>query len=489
MIHNRFNIIRYTEPVKFSAHFGIAREPADDWFDPDLSIDTKLFLDPFLLIGDKDAIWSSAHATLIAHFARCYELLAKGAGPGTTTHKTVQRLLSFPEPSELCLGYTATGTAGSGSGPANGDLIIGSIVTAISAGLDRPEHIEEIGILNEGIGADRISDATCNVLKAHVIDYTKQVVDRHHIWTHSFRVPHSRCDLNTGRWMNDPYDLPKNPITNEPVLLLPFRFLNELPSLNAHDWFYSSLNEDLRHDLNVRVGQRVSKRTVVRLARRHPERIRVWAMQLRESNMVRGYNFQRDPLGIARWQDEGESFAAHHPITAAITNEEDLAIFVAQLISHFKLYIEEQGGWRNLWNDNGSEKPEEAAQLALLGLARPYCRDNGIELDREVNLGRGPVDFKFSSGSQARLLIEAKKLHNGRFWQGLEVQLPSYLKSDGTTAGWYLALQYREDGVSKTRRDELPDRVKALNAKLGTSINFAVIDARRKLSASKLEYS
>ena len=202
--------------------------------------------------------------------------------------------------------------------------------------------------------------------------------------------------------------------------------------------------------------------------------------------MVRGYDFQRDPLGIDRWQDEGESFAAHHPITAAITNEDDLVAFVAQLISHFKLYIEEQGGWRNLWNDNGREKPEEAAQLALLGLARPYCRDHGVELDREVNLGRGPVDFKITSGPQTRLLIEAKKLHNGKFWQGLETQLPSYLKSDGTRTGWFLALQYRQGGISEKRRDELPARVATLNSRLMTSINFTIIDAQRKLSASEI---
>ena len=55
---------------------------------------------------------------------------------------------------------------------------------------------------------------------------------------------------------------------------------------------------------------------------------------------------------------------------------------------------------------------------------------SGIELDREVELGRGPVDFKASSGTSARLLIEVKKLHNGRFWNGLRYQLPSYLQSD-----------------------------------------------------------
>ncbi len=72
----------------------------------------------------------------------------------------------------------------------------------------------------------------------------------------------------------------------------------------------------------------------------------------------------------------------------------------------------------------------KTAQLVFLGMARPYLRLLGVELDREVELGRGPVDLKISSGSQHRLLVEVKKPHSGTFWNGLEAQLPSYMKSD-----------------------------------------------------------
>jgi hypothetical protein len=100
-----------------------------------------------------------------------------------------------------------------------------------------------------------------------------------------------------------------------------------------------------------------------------------------------------------------------------------------------------------LWNDDGSEKQELAAQLAFLGMAQPYLRLFDVELDREVELGRGPVDFKVTSGSKYRLLIEVKKVHNGTFWNGLEAQLISYMKSDDCQNGWYLAVRNRDDGV------------------------------------------
>lgn len=475
--------------MKFSAYFGITRGRSDDWFDPDLAVDTRLFLDPFLLLdeqSDKHSRWAPAHDHLIEHFARCYDLLAKGASAGTLSEKVVRGLLSFPEPSELCLGYTASGTSGSGSGARNASLIIGSIVTAIAAGLDRPEHIEEIGILNEGIGADRISDAACNVLKPVIVEYTKEVARRHKLPTSKVRVRHSRCSIATGRWIDEDHELIENPFTGRAVLLVPQRFLNKLPVLNADDWFDSTLNADLRRDLNVHVGQRVPKREIVRLARKHPDRIRRWADELREAGDVSGYDFAQDPLGVVRWQEAGEGFAEDHPFAVPVRTPAELETFVQTLLDLYRLFIEEQGGWKLLWNDDKTEKPEEAAQLALLGMARPYCRAHGVEIDREVDLGRGPVDFKVTSGSAIRVLIEAKKLHNGDFWNGLEHQLPSYMKSDATKSGRLMALRYRSDGVSKTRPRELAKRIKSLNESLGTSIGVTVIDARPKASASRI---
>ena len=449
-----------------------------------------MFVDPFLLLDEEGtgSRWDGSHRALIGHFSRCYELLAKGAKDGLVSTEVARGLLSFPEPAELCLGYTSAGTSGSGSGASNARLIIGSIVTAIAAGLDRPEHIEEIGILNEGIGADRISDAVCNVLKPMIIDYTKEVVDRHGVATERIRVRNSRCNLVSGRWIAEAHDLPKNPHTGRAVLLVPSRFLNNLPVLNADDWFESSFNADLRRELNVQIGVRVPKKTIVRCARRHPDRIREWAADLRTRGDIKGYDFNADPLGVVKWQAAGQAFAEAHPLDSVkrVPTESELKTFVGHVIELYRLFIEEQAGWKLLWNDDDTEKPEEAAQLAFLGVARNYCRTFGVELDREVNFGRGPVDFKLSTGSSARLLIEAKKLHNGDFWNGLELQLPSYQKSDQTNAGWLLAIQYRSGGVSKTRSAELRTRVAALNKKLGTDIAFTVIDARPKVSASKI---
>jgi hypothetical protein len=106
-----------------------------------------------------------------------------------------------------------------------------------------------------------------------------------------------------------------------------------------------------------------------------------------------------------------------------------------------------------------------------------------------VNLGRGPVDFKFSKGYVRRAHLEVKKLHNGRFWNGLETQLPSYMKSDEVSDGWFLAVQYRDNRTSQHRAKELPARVKAVAQLNQIALNYGLVDARPKKSASKLTRS
>jgi ribosomal protein S27AE len=472
--------------VRFSEAFGVERSAIDDWFDPHLKIDTILFIDPLLLL-ESGGEWADAHEELIAHFVHCYGLVAKATSPSSVSAKAARRLLTFPEPFELGLGYTASGTSGSGSGDRFAERMADGIAVAISHGLDHPEHIEEIGILNEGIGADRISDATANVIKGRLIAYTQKVARFHGIRLEPHKVRHARVSLDAARWHDDIVDLPTNPTSGRPIILVPERLLNRLPTLNANDWFDSHFNDDIRLSLNLMVGQAVTKANIVNWARLHPDRVRGWAEAQTSREDLRSYDFAADPLGVVQWDREPARFAAEHPLPSrVVASHSDLVELVAEVIRRFQHFVEEQRGWSLLWNDDATEKPEEAVQLLFLGIAQQYLRQFDVELDREVELGRGPVDFKASSGTSARLLIEVKKLHNGKFWNGLQHQLPSYLKSDDAHEGWFISVQYRSNRGAADRLKSLPDEVSILSQKIGKRIHHSAVDARRPLSASKI---
>src|SRR5699024_4137030 len=156
-------------------------------------------------------------------------------------------------------------------------------------------------ILNEGIGADRISDATANVLKARLIAYTQEIAHRHDVPLEWHRARHTRRALGIARWHDEQVELPTNPITGRAVILVPEFLLNELPTLNAYDWFDSHFNEDIRLSLNLPVGKAVSKAEIVSYARKYPDRVRDWAREQTSRKDLVSYDFEEDPLGVVQW--------------------------------------------------------------------------------------------------------------------------------------------------------------------------------------------
>lgn len=469
-----------------SRAFGIGRSEEDDWFDTIVDVDTELFIDPFLVFKDTSATWTGSHDVIIQHFNRAFLLVAQGnLEPRSPGYRKAVDALIFHEPSEFCLGYTSRGTAGAGSGIGFARLIASAIAEAIGRGLRHPRHFEELGILHEGIGADRISDATCTILKPQLIAYTQTIARRHGLPVAQHHLYGSVFDSERSRFRHDRVLVPTNPATGGPLLFVPKRFLAELPKLNADDWWKDFENERLRTDLDYELMGRVDKRTIVASARANPENVREWA-QRKESESARPYDLGRDRKGVVQWEKSTWAFAAANPL--AFPPPQTSAEFdsvIDKIIGKVKLFIEQQRGWYLLW-DGSDEKPELAAQLVLYGIARSYCEANNVVIDPEVELGRGPVDFKFSNGYVHRAHLEVKKLHNGKFWNGLDEQLPSYMASDEVQKGWFVAVRYRSGRQWDRRTVELPGRVREAGRRHGRDLRGALIDARRPLSASRL---
>lgn len=470
----------------FSEHYAILRTSADDWFDPILAVDTKLFVDPFLIFQDNDPHWAGAHDRLVAHFQKAFELLANcGCNPRALGFASAVRTLQFPEPGETCLGYTAQGTRGAGSGKGFARFIATAMCDAIGRGVVELRHFEQLGILEEGIGPDRISDITCTVLKPELIRYSQDIARSRGVTLRPHKVRAGRFDPARPGFMTTMVDLPTNPATGGAVLLVPHRFLRDLPAINADDWWDDMRSTELRHELNADLAGRIKKKEIVRIAKRHPKEVEAW-VRAREATRAEAYDLAADPSGVYQWAGAARRYARTHPVLLAdATNRVEFIAVIDLIMERFRHFVEQGGGWRLLW-DGDHEKPEQAVQLLFLGLARSYCEANNIRIDREVELGRGPVDFAFSSGFTQRALIEVKKLESGKFWNGLRAQLPSYLASDGSRDGWYMAVRYRSEGIAEQRVLTLPAEVKRVAADLDLDLRYSLVDARPKKSASTL---
>lgn len=474
--------------MKFSELFNLKVSSTDHWFDPILTLDTRLFIDPFLVYASEFGPFVGSHKEIINFFNFQFKQIARSAGNRQSLlwRRAVQDMV-FHEPEELCLGYTDAGTRGSGSGIMLARVIVEGLWEAIQAGLKELTHFEEIGIIRENIGADRISDITANILRGRLADYTQRVCKKLGVELNPVNYIRGRFDLKTKNWTPTHVNLPRNPYSKKPVLLVPKRYLRDLPTIDAYDfWEYCYVNENqtLRDEFSQDVTSRIDKRTIIEFARRHSGFRRDYLSNL-ETQKANPYDLDHDQAGLYRWYQETKDYCGNHPKTLTFHEDNTFHAFVDQLIQTYAHYVEQNKGWRLLWNDNRTPRREAASQDLFLGVVKHYCKANDIDVSREADIGRGPVDFKVSSGFRCRALIEVKKADNSKFWNGLTRQLPAYQKAEEVKIGHFLAIVYNDQDLQRVKN--INSQVAQLKKSLKYEAILHVVDARYgPTSASKL---
>lgn len=472
--------------MKLSECYGVTRSATDDWFDPYLETDTRLFIDPFLIFEDTAPEWEGAHDQLISFFNLTLGLIAKSDFKKESAHwKAAERLLMFPEPAEFCLGHSEFTTRGAGASRGLRDDMMDGAVTAIKVGIQSVGHFEELTMFGPGVGVDRISDIVCNVLKSRFIHYTQDVAERHGLPIIPVGVKHASWSENFLRWKNEKAELPANPFEGGGVLLTPDRFLREIPVLEPSDfwnWSWDNHNEDLRGQFNYEVGRKVNAQSIIKLARRHPEYIKEYVEE-KEREGADPYDFQSDP-GFVRANDHGVQLARDLPLEKTPKDPSEFFSFVKDVVGRFVHGVEESDSWRLLWNDNGTPRKERAIQALFRAMVREHCRANDIDLTGEADAGRGPVDFKFSAGWNARALIEIKRTNNTRHWHGLTAQTPQYMKSEEVTCGLFVTVGFRDGDFEPEKKDLVKQAARSVSKREKIQLETVFVDAREKPSAS-----
>jgi hypothetical protein len=474
--------------VKFSQEFNVVRTPDDDWFDSVLTVDTRLFLDPFLIYAQPFDPFQQAHSKMVVYFNSAFKLVAESQG--NAAHPSWIRavdLLMFPEVSELCLGFSAEDVDGAGAAKGFAKHIAAALWEAVQSGLSSLKHFEEVGLLRKGIGADRIGDMTGNILRGELATYTQTICARHGIFMEPTRYPRVAFSTEFNRWIPGVLDLPVSVATGKPILLAPETFLRDLPTISGDAFWghcFDTHNEVLRAEFGADIARHVDKESIINLARRHPE-FREEFIREAEDGDPAPYDLKRDPLGRVRWYETTLAHCVQNPLSLGFSTSNEFHDFVFKLIAAFRVFVEDNGGWRLLWNDTGRPKSEEAAQLLFLGIVKHYCAASEVSVAKESDLGRGPSDFTFAQGHTRRTLIEAKLAKNSRFWHGLEKQLPTYMRAEGIQHGVFLVILLSDRDLK--RLVGIRDVAKHVSTETGYDIKVEVVDATtEKPSASKV---
>jgi hypothetical protein len=473
--------------VLFSEKFNIKDAGEQEWFDPILHQDTKLFIDPFLVFQTEDPLFQHTYEDMMRFINKAFSLIAESGGrENNTNYLKALSMLRFHEVNELCLGYSSN-RQGAGPGPEWSKKLAYNITHCIKNSILQLDHLEEIGLFTLGIGPDSISDISENLMKEKLISYTQSICRKHNIPMQKVFLKNAKFDHRFLRWSDQNVELPLNPFKNTGILLVPKKFLTVIPEINADD-FYSSIlySQTLRNDLNFEIDQNLNKEEIVRLALENYDLVKEYIEKVQKRHGT-SYDLKNDPFLRYTWYIKAKEMTLSNPLTIKTpTSDIEFLQIVTNISNTFKNFVENKSGYKLLWDERMTRgKSEEAVQLLFNGIVEQYCIANDIDLTREVNQGRGPVDFRFSSGYRKRVVLEIKLARNGKFWNGLESQLPKYLEIDSARDGIFLVAVYTEADQKKIKG--IRERVSEVNRKLNLNLNLIVIDAiPHKLSASNL---
>lgn len=472
----------------FSEQFDIKCIGDEEWFDPILHQDTLLFIDPFSVFKSKDELFKNSYSEIMYFFQQAFELIAHSGGlESHLSYKKAESMLMFPEVNSICLGYSST-LYGSGTGSKWAKTLTQNISTIIAKGVTHISHFEELGIFCEGIGPDRLSDMTANLLKTRLITYTQRICNLHNVPMTKQRIQNAYYDYEYKHWCSNEYLLPLNPYKrNTPILLIPKNFLNVLPEINSDDFSETiQLAERLRNDFNYEVDKNLDKEAIAKIAIDNYDLVKEY-IDIVENREVKSFdNLMKHTLRYI-WYELSKKVVIDNPFAFEnIVNEETFFEKISKFVNYYKEFIEFRSGYKLLWNDTKNiSRSEEDVQLLFKGILDEHCRANNIDLTREVNQGMGPIDFRFSSGYSNRVLLEIKLAKNTKFWNGLKKQLPLYMNVDSCKKGIFLVIVYTNKDLERIKN--IQEVCRNVCRYHNVDIKIIPIDARpdNKESASK----
>jgi hypothetical protein len=216
---------------RFSQAFKLGASQSElDFVDVPLDGDIPLFIDPFAISQRVDRWSIEAHRSLVSFFQTIIDAIRSG------NRNAARALLgNLREPNETRFGLSRGKPQGAGIGSEQADELYEALAASTAVKTGFLSSLEECELMVVGIGRDKISDLTTNVLRGHLAEYTRMQCDLWSIPTQQVALA-AWWDHDSLGWRNDYLNLPV--WDNGPVLLVPKSISRWAPAYD-HQRFYN----------------------------------------------------------------------------------------------------------------------------------------------------------------------------------------------------------------------------------------------------------
>jgi len=487
--------------IYFSDHFKVKEKDLEKYgaFNISLVADLPLFIDPFLLFNSKKKKYKQLHEDIIKYLV----FLKDKSTSQTLDDGALKAWYAFKEVEQNWLGFSVTGNKGSALGMDFARALNGNLHKIFSEfgqeKVTKGSHLEKLCLIKDGVGKDNISDFSTNLVKGFLLDYTQTFAQKHinESLRGKFRVQRVCFNYDTETWEEATFDLPK--FKSDFVILTPKELLTKDETwINKKDLFEdferipnAIANDELRHKVNNYFLSRIPRdpkkkkeptkqekaAAAFATIQEFPELIDYYIKSKEESgDLAESVSSEKVAFSQKFYIDNVQNFIAGLQNKNFYAFAQNSQVEAKKKIEILKEYIEDNDGYKLFYHNGQRIKGEKDLQL-LFGLV---CHESSIfDVNREVNNGRGPVDFKISKGNADKTLVEFKLANNKKLEQNLQKQVEIYQKANKTKSSFKVIIYFT--------RDE-NERVVAILNKIGLTgkENIVLIDGRNdnKVSAS-----
>lgn len=216
---------------RFSKIFGINLEQAQlDFVDITPARDTPLFIDPFAISLKQDQ-WSEACHRHITHF---FQSALDNIRAGRAVEARAM-LNGLSEPNETCLGVSKGNPAGRGVSGKQALDLYESLARSQAAQSGVLAELAECDLFVEGIGPDKVSDITTNIIRKLLIDYTQAQCALHNIELRGEYPTGRYWDMDSCSWRSGYASLPV--IGQKRLILVPKYSVRRRMALDAQEYY------------------------------------------------------------------------------------------------------------------------------------------------------------------------------------------------------------------------------------------------------------
>ena len=455
--------------IYFSDFFNVDEDIIESYGAVNISLinDMPLFVDPFLLFNSEKPEYQQIHSNIISYLLFLQEQAEKYPNPPPGMLTTWYH---FSEVKQTWLGFSLEGNSGRGLGRDFAVNIHKGLQTIFKdfgkETITRSSHLEKLCLISPLVGRDKISDFTTNFTKKYLLEYTETFATTYlePEQCQRFSVPRVEFCADTHTWKSKEYTLPCYEgdyvlLTPRDMLTRDDTFINRGDMIGSLQSIALSVEDaTLRFALNQYLSDVLPRKkkemsrtekehAATALIAEHPEIIDHY-IKYKEDNEEEAttiskqvvqevkqlFNCQLQELTSLLYTRTGFYASAGNSYAEAYAR-----------VMFLKNVIEDMDGYRIFYIQGKPLRRESDLQI----MYRLVWYATEFDVNREVNNGRGPVDFKVSKGSRDATLVEFKLASNSKLKKNLSNQVEIYKAASRTDRAIKVILYFTEDEFNR----------------------------------------